>query len=447
MLKSWSAQALYDKILSKSASVGVVGLGYVGLPLVDAIHSAGFDVLGLDIDELKVGQLNEGTSYLTHIDDTVVGSLTSSDRFEATSEYSRLSTSDIIIMCVPTPLTKNNSPDLYYIETTVKNIAPHLRDGCLIVLESTTYPGTTVDIVVPRCEQLSSMRSQKSLFFAYSPEREDPGNVHFATRDIPKVVGGVGSDASLLAESFYASVFDSVVPVSNTNTAEAVKLMENIFRSVNIALVNELKIVFQKMNIDIWEVIDAAKTKPFGYMPFYPGPGLGGHCVPIDPFYLAWKAKEFGVSSRFIELAGEINTQMPSYVVATCVKALNVSGKAVKNSAVLCIGLSYKRDISDYRESPTFVVMDLLQEMGAHVSYFDPLIPEIGDTRDHAVWAGEKSVEWSEESISRFDLAVILTDHTAINYAELFDWLDQIVDSRNAIFRHTGKVSTHVWRA
>jgi UDP-N-acetyl-D-glucosamine dehydrogenase len=427
------AEGLFKKIRDHTATIGVVGLGYVGLPLIWTFHRERFSVLGFDIDEAKVGHINGGTSYIKHFGEERMEVLASSERCRATWDFDRISEADVLLLCVPTPLNAHREPDMSYVRGTIETLGPRLREGQLLILESTTYPGTTAELVVPMSEELSGLKSGENLFIAYSPEREDPGNPNFETSTIPKVVGGEGVDASVLVAELYSHVIDHVVPVSNTRTAEAVKLLENIFRSVNIALVNELKTVFHEMGIDIYEVIKAAKTKPFGFMPFYPGPGLGGHCIPIDPFYLTWKAREYGLNTRFIELAGEINTAMPGYVVGRCLEALNQQGKALKGSRVLCVGLAYKPDVDDMRESPTFAVMDALKGYGADVQFHDPYIPVVPGTREHAEWTGSESVEWTEESLRSFDLAIVLTKHSGVDHAQLPGLVGCVVDTRNAI--------------
>lgn len=427
------AEELYNKIQDKTAVVGIVGLGYVGLPLIWTFHEEGFPCLGFDIDERKIQHFANGTSYIKHLGTDMMSKLAASDRSDATTDFSRIPEADVLLLCVPTPLDEHREPDMSYVEGTLNAIGPHLRAGQLVVLESTTYPGTTEELVQPLCEVLSGLTSGENLFIAYSPEREDPGNANFRTATIPKVVGAEGDDAMKVADALYGSVIVETVPVSNTRTAEAVKLLENIFRSVNIALVNELKVVFHEMDIDVFEVINAAKTKPFGYMPFYPGPGLGGHCIPIDPFYLTWKAREYGINTRFIELAGEINTAMPNYVIKRCMEALNDFGKSLKGSKVLCVGLAYKPDVDDDRESPTYVIMDLLKKYGAEVSYYDPFVPEIKPSREHAHWAGTKSVAWNEETIADFDLALILTNHSEVDHPQLAGWAQAVVDTRHVV--------------
>ena len=437
-LKSPAARQLLQKIQDRTAVVGIVGLGYVGLPLVWTFHRQGFPVIGYDIDQSKVDHLTRGTSYIRHFGQERTETLAQSDRFEATTDFSRTGDADVLLLCVPTPLDGHREPDMSYVEGTVATIGPHLRPGQLVVLESTTYPGTTRELVVPECEKLSGLKSQEDFFVAYSPEREDPGNPDFETATIPKVVGAEGEDALAVASALYDAVISQVVPVSDTPTAEAVKLVENIYRSVNIALVNELKVVFHRMGIDIYEVIEAAKTKPFGFQAFYPGPGLGGHCIPIDPFYLTWKAREFGLNTRFIELAGEINTSMPDYVVQRCMEALNESGKALKGAKVLCVGLAYKPDVDDMRETPTLVVMEKLEAYGAEVHYYDPYIPVIPTTREHPEWAGRESVAWDRGLIEEFDLAVVLTKHSEVEHSLLADWVGTVVDTRAALGGQAG---------
>jgi UDP-N-acetyl-D-glucosamine dehydrogenase len=432
-LGSRVAEDLFQRIDSRTATIRIVGLGYVGLPLIWTFHREQFSVLGFDIDRSKVDHINERTSYINHFGRERMEVLSRSKKCEATTDFGRVGEADVLLLCVPTPLSAHRDPDMSYVRKTLESVSPHLRKGQLLILESTTYPGTTEELVVPICEELSGLKSGEDFFVAYSPEREDPGNPDFETATIPKVVGGEGVDASVLAAKLYESVIQHVVPVTNTRTAEAVKLLENIFRSVNIALVNELKAVLHEMGIDIYEVIEAAKTKPFGFMPFYPGPGLGGHCIPIDPFYLTWKAREYGLNTRFIELAGEINTAMPGYVVARCLEALNDHSKALKGSRVLCVGLAYKPDVDDMRESPTYAVMDALKGYGADVQYYDPYIPSIPGSREHAEWTGQQSVDWTEESLKTFDLAVILTKHSGVDHGELKRNVPCVVDTRNAV--------------
>jgi UDP-N-acetyl-D-glucosamine dehydrogenase len=427
-----SVDALAAYFTARRARIGVIGLGYVGLPLVRAVTECGFATLGFDIDPAKIDVLNAGGSYIRHIAAAAIAGLRDTGRFEATADFARVGEADALLLCVPTPLTRQREPDLTYVVRTTESIAPYLRPGHLIVLESTTYPGTTREVMRPILEK-SGLRSGRDFFLAYSPEREDPGNQEFATAAIPKVIGGDGDDALRLACALYDQIVARTVPVSSLDVAEAVKLTENIFRAVNIALVNELKIVYEAMGIDIWEVIEAAKTKPFGYMPFYPGPGLGGHCIPIDPFYLAWKAREFDLSARFIELAGEINTAMPGRVVAKAVAALSErSGKALRGARALVIGIAYKKNIDDLRESPALRIMELLEKRGAVISYHDPFLPEITPTREHPGFTGRRSVPLDAALLAEIDIAVICTDHDAVDYALLAARCPLIVDTRNA---------------
>ncbi len=419
------------KIDARDYTVAVIGLGYVGLPLAMACVESGFKVLGLDIDASKAEQLLAGKSYFKHIPDESVGRLIASGRFDASTDFAKLSETDAILLCVPTPLTKNQVPDMSFIISTADSIAPYLQKGQLVALESTTYPGTTTEVLRPILEK-GGLRSGEDIFVAYSPEREDPGNISFSTSTIPKVVGGDGLEASERAVYLYEQIVSEVVPVSTTETAEAVKLTENIFRCVNIALVNELKVIYSKMGIDVWEVIDAAKTKPFGFMPFYPGPGLGGHCIPIDPFYLTWKAREYGCATRFIELAGEINVGMPEYVLRSLMAALNDFGKALRGSSILLLGMAYKKDVDDLRESPSLVLLEGMLEAGANVDFHDPYVPTIKVTRKHAGVAGRTSVELSAETLETYDAVLIATDHSSVDYQHLVDHAQLVVDTRNA---------------
>ena len=441
-----SVDAFVARIRAHQAKVGVIGLGYVGLPLLRAVAERGFGALGFDIDPTKIAVLNAGGSYIRHISPDAIAALRGSGRFEATADFARLAEVDAVLLCVPTPLTRQREPDLTYVVRTTESIAPHLRPGQLIVLESTTYPGTTREVMRPILEK-SGLRSGRDFFLAYSPEREDPGNQEFATAAIPKVIGGDGDDALRLVTALYDEIVARAVPVSSVDVAEAVKLTENIFRAVNIALVNELKIVYEAMGIDIWEVIEAAKTKPFGYMPFYPGPGLGGHCIPIDPFYLAWKAREFDLSARFIELAGEVNTAMPGRVVDKTVGALSEhSGQALKGARTLVIGIAYKKNIDDLRESPALRIMELLEKRGAVISYHDPFLPEITPTREHPGFTGRESTPLAATSLALTDAAVICTDHDAVDYALLAARCPLIVDTRNA-FASRGIIGGRVVKA
>ncbi len=427
--------SLLSKIDSRKARAGVIGLGYVGLPLAIAIHRAGFQVMGLDIDAEKISRLGAGKSYLSTVKPDAVRKAVVSGRFQATADFENLRACDVIIICVPTPLTKYREPDLGYIEDTGRSIARYLRPGQLVVLESTTYPGTTDEVLRPLLET-TGLRNGLDFFMGFSPEREDPGNADFETVSIPKIVSGDGAQALALMCAFYGAVVKKIVPVSSTATAEATKLSENIFRAVNIALVNELKIVFEAMGIDIWEVIEAAKTKPFGYMPFYPGPGLGGHCIPIDPFYLTWKSREFGLPTRFIELAGEINTAMPSRVVERLAEALDRrAGVALSRARILVIGLAYKKNVPDVRESPSFRLIELIEERGGKTGYHDPHVPSVPMTREHAALAGRASLPLDAETISGFDAVLISTDHDAVDYAAIVAHSPLIIDTRNAIAR------------
>ncbi|MGM0589746.1 MAG: nucleotide sugar dehydrogenase [Bacteroidota bacterium] len=441
-----SSTDLLDSIKNRDYKVGIVGLGYVGLPLMWTFHEEKFPVLGFDIDDRKVQHLQEGSPYIKHLGHEMMQKLAGSARCDATVDIRRISEVDAILLCVPTPLNEHREPDMTYVEQTAKNIAPHMRKGQLVVLESTTWPGTTEELMTPILEDGSGLTAGKDFYLAYSPEREDPGNPNFRTATIPKVVGADSDQASKIANALYGAVINEVIPVSNTRTAEAVKLTENIFRSVNIALVNELKVVYKQMDIDVHEVLDAAATKPFGFMKFTPGPGLGGHCIPIDPFYLTWKAREHQQHTRFIELAGEINTQMPDYVIQQTLKALNYHKKPMNGSKVLCMGLAYKPNVDDMRESPTFVLMDKLEEYGCDVSYYDPYIPEIGPTREHTRWQGVASIDWNEESITSFDAVLISTDHDNVDYQQLADWCDCIIDTRNAM-RDIETEEYQVWQA
>jgi UDP-N-acetyl-D-glucosamine dehydrogenase len=416
-----------------NAKVAVVGLGYVGLPLSLQFARSGVEVLGLDIDPEKVIALNEGRSYIRHIPSESVAAQVNARLLSATSDFTRVRETGAIIICVPTPLNKNREPDISYILRTGRTIAPHLTPGTLVVLESTTYPGTTDEDLRKVLEEGSGLTAGTDFHLAFSPEREDPANPASKVGEVPKLVGGLTPACLEKAVQLYARAIKFVVPVSSCRVAEAAKLLENIFRSVNIALVNELKLVYGSMGIDIWEVIEAAKTKPFGFMAFYPGPGLGGHCIPIDPFYLTWKAREFERSTRFIELAGEINTAMPGHVVERLGDALNWRRKSVNGSRILVLGLAYKPNVDDERESPSYRIMQLLADRGAEVAYYDPHVPVIRPTREHPQWAGTKSVEWDQGVIEGFDVVVIATAHAGVNYQELADWSPCVVDTRNAM--------------
>ena len=424
---------LLKKIEKKEYVVGIVGLGYVGLPLMWTFHTRGVPVIGYDIDKKKVECIQNGIPYIKHLGKEMMESLSTSEICDATSDFSRLDEADAILMCVPTPLDEHREPDMTYVEKTAETISKYLKKGHLVILESTTWPGTTEELMIPILEKGSGLTAGEDFYVAYSPEREDPGNENFNTAKIPKVVGGHGDEALKLACAMYDTAIVQTVPVSSTKTAEAVKLTENIFRSVNIALVNELKVVYEAMGIDVHEVLDAAETKPFGFMKFTPGPGLGGHCIPIDPFYLTWKAREVEKYTRFIQLAGEVNTTMPQYVVDRTLIALNARKKAINGSRILLIGLSYKPNVDDDRESPTYKLMDLLKGYGAEVAYYDPYVPVIRMTREHSHWAGTESVEWNEKTIRDFDAVLISTNHSNINYKQLADWAELIIDTRNAM--------------
>jgi UDP-N-acetyl-D-glucosamine dehydrogenase len=433
------SDVLMERIAQGEALVGIVGLGYVGLPLMMAAAGGGLRVLGFDIDGARVERLNAGQSPLQHIKDSAIAAVCGKRLFEATVDFSRLKEADVIVICVPTPLGRHHEPDLSFVVETGKTIARNLRRGQMIVLESTTFPGTTSEILRPILEA-GGLTSGEDFFLAFSPEREDPGNSDFSTSRIPKVVGGDGSDALALAAAFYGRFVESVVQVSSTKTAEAVKITENVFRAVNIALVNELKIVFSRMGIDVFEVIDAAKTKPFGYLAFYPGPGLGGHCIPIDPFYLSWKAREFGINTRFIQLAGEINSAMPHIVVGRVAEVLDVQkGLGLSQARLLIVGVAYKKNVDDMRESPALEIMDLLRARGAKVDYHDPHIPAIPNTRRHGNLAGMHSVALGRETVAAYDMVVIVTDHSAIDWQGLVDAAQIVVDTRNATAKVAGR--------
>ena len=421
---------LVEKIAAKSAVVGVIGQGYVGLPLALVFWEAGFKVIGFDVDTKKIEALGKEESYIRHVGPQRVAAAIRSGGLCATSDFDRLRECDAILICVPTPLGKHREPDNSYIHTTARDIARRLRRGQLVVLESTTYPGTTDEEVLPILEE-SGLKSPADFFLAFSPEREDPGNQNFSTRTIPKVVGGINAESTEVAVAFYRAALDRVVQVSHARVAESTKLLENIFRSVNIALVNELKMTFLSMGIDVWEVIAAASTKPFGYMPFYPGPGLGGHCIPLDPFHLSWKAAEHGIWTRFIELAGEINTQMPRFVISRVGAALNEDGKAIKGSRVLVLGLSYKANIDDCRESSSFELMEQLMEAGALVQYCDPYFPEPPPTRKYAF--ALRSIPCTAEAFAEFDAVVVATAHDEFKDPALYRDVKLVVDSRNMI--------------
>ena len=423
-------QHLAAKIDNRSATVGVIGLGYVGLPLIQAFTAAGFRTMGFDVDQTKVDRLLAGESYIGHIPSSAIADLIDTEKFVPTADMAQLSEPDALVICVPTPLTDSRDPDLAYVEATGRYIAKSQRPAQLIVLESTTYPGTTREVLLPILEE-SGLKGGTDFFLAYSPEREDPGNPDFSAQGIPKVVGGLDSASSQLAEALYRAAVVSVVPVANLEVAEACKIVENTYRSVNIAMVNELKMLFDRLGIDVWEVIAAAKTKPFGYQAFYPGPGLGGHCIPIDPFYLSWLARKNGMATRFIELAGEINAMMPTYVIQRLTEALNDAGKPVKGSKVLVLGVAYKKDVDDPRESPSFELMELLRARGAQISYNDPHIPRLPNMRHYDV-PDLSSLPLTPEMLAATDCVLIATDHSDYDYDFIVQHARLVIDTRNA---------------
>lgn len=422
--------ALEKAIAEKTARIGVIGLGYVGLPLIRAFINAGFKTLGFDVDQQKIARLLAGKSYIEHIPSTWISDCIGNGTFEPTADMGRLGEADALLICVPTPLSESRDPDLIYVETTTRQIAQALRPGQLIVLESTTYPGTTRDVMLPILVA-SGLKVGEDFFLAFSPEREDPGNPNFSADRIPKVVGGIEPNSGRLAEMLYGTAVVRVIPVSSCEVAEACKILENTYRSVNIAMVNELKVLFDRLGIDVWEVIEAAKTKPFGFQAFYPGPGLGGHCIPIDPFYLSWVARKHGLATRFIELAGEINTSMPHYVVHCLTEALNDMSKPVRGSKVLLLGAAYKKDVDDPRESPSFVLMELLLARGAVLSYNDPHIPRLPRMRHYNV-PDMESVELTPKLLAEQDCVLIATDHSAYDYDFIVRHAPLVIDTRNA---------------
>jgi UDP-N-acetyl-D-glucosamine dehydrogenase len=421
---------LIEKIKYRKARIGIIGLGYVGLPLVIRYCEEGFHVTGFDVDQQKVEKLKAGQSYIKHVASEKIKKIKDKKLFEPTTDYSRLRDVDCVIICVPTPLKKNKEPDLSYVENTSDEVARYLRKGQLISLESTTYPGTTREILLPKFEA-KGLKVGEDFFLVFSPEREDPGNPKFNTKNIPKVVGGITAACTEAGKVLYGQTIDRVITVTSPEVAEFTKLLENIFRSVNIALVNELKVLSEKMGIDIWEVIEASSTKPFGFMPFYPGPGLGGHCIPIDPFYLSWKAKEFDFRTRFIELAGEINTSMPHYVVSRIIDGLNKDGKCLKNAKILILGVAYKKDTDDTRESPGVEIIEILKGKGASVDYHDPFVPSVSALR-HYPDLSMKSVRLTEESLAKYHCTVIITDHSPFDYKWIVKNSRLVVDTRNA---------------
>jgi UDP-N-acetyl-D-glucosamine dehydrogenase len=440
------AAAFERRAETRELVVGVIGLGYVGLPLAEGFLGKGFKVLAYDPDAAKIAAIQAGQTYIKHITDERIAAMVATGRLDVTADPGRLGDADALLMCVPTPLNAHREPDLSYVEACARTIVATLRPGQLVVLESTTYPGTSEELVRPILEA-GGLVSGQDFAIAYSPEREDPGNIQFGATSIPKVVGADTDAERRMAIALY-SPLTQVVPVSDLKTAEAVKLTENIFRLVNIALVNELKVVFESMGIDIWEVVDAAKTKPFGYMPFYPGPGLGGHCIAIDPFYLTWKARAHGEATRFIELAGDVVTAMPKRVVEHVSEALSSRlGKAVRGSKILVVGLAYKKNVDDMRESPSLHIIDMLRVRGAEVAYYDPHIPVAPDSAEHPQTAGMASIAWSRAALADFDCAVICTDHDAVDYIELADVLPLVVDTRNATARLGGAFAEKIQKA
>lgn len=434
-MQSDPAAALKERIDNRSAVIGIIGLGYVGLPLMKSFHVAGFPVLGFDVDPEKIDMLKAGRNYLSHLGKDLVKEMVDAGRFDATCNFSRLAEADAVLICVPTPLGKHMEPDLSYVEQSTDAVAATLREGQLVVLESTTYPATTREVMLPRLEA-NGLRCGTNFFLAFSPEREDPGRADFSTQTIPKLVGGIDTVSGELATHLYKQAIEKVIAVSTAEVAEAAKLLENIYRSVNIALINEMKVLLTAMNIDVWEVVDAAATKPFGFQAFYPGPGLGGHCIPIDPFYLSWKARELGMPTRFIELAGEINHDMPDYVVERTSRALNRRGKAVQGARILVLGLAYKPDVDDVRESPSFAIIERLQDLGAEVDYNDPHVAETHKMRRHDL--GMKSVPLSEASLAGYDAVVVSTHHKAYDWQMIADKAALIIDTRGALRQVSG---------
>lgn len=421
-------ETLIQKIENKDFTLGVIGLGYVGLPMSLTFLRKGVRVIGFDLDPYKIKMISQGKSYIKHISSDDLSTHVETGLFSATDDFEKLSVPDALLICVPTPLTKSREPDLRYIETTAQSIAKVIRPGQIIVLESTTYPGTTVEILQPILEE-SGLKAGVDFALVFSPEREDPGNKNYGTANIPKIVGGIEPQSTKIGKALYATALEEIVAVSTTQVAEMTKLLENIFRSVNIALVNELKPLCLRMGIDIWEVIEAADTKPFGYMPFYPGPGLGGHCIPIDPFYLTSKAREYDIPTKFIELAGEVNTAMPYFVITRTMEALNEQGKALKNAKILLLGIAYKKDIDDDRESPSYKLLELLKEKGADISYNDPHIPKLRPTRHYSYHL--ESTPITKETLRNADCVLVATDHTAYDYNFILQHANLIVDTRN----------------
>ncbi len=434
---------LKGKIVSREAVIGIIGLGYVGLPLALEFLNKKFSVLGFDTDDRKVHKINDGESYIKHIPDEFIRRFVLNSQLAATADFSRLKEADVILICVPTPLGRHNEPDLSYVLSTTEAIAATLREGQLIVLESTTYPGTTEEEMLPILAK-TGLKVGQDFYLGYSPEREDPGNTQFHTAKIPKVVSGITESCLEMIKTLYDQIMERTVPVSSPRVAEATKLLENIYRAVNIALVNELKMVFDRMGIDVWEVIEAAKTKPFGFQAFYPGPGLGGHCIPIDPFYLTWKARESEVHTRFIELAGEVNIHMPYYVVERTIRALNDGNRSIKGAKILLLGVAYKPDVDDMRESPALKIMGLLMDEGAQVDYNDPYIPELPATRRYKF--SKRSVELTSQNLKSYDAVIITTNHSCYDYDLILEKANIIVDTRNALGLK-GQGEGKVWKA
>jgi UDP-N-acetyl-D-glucosamine dehydrogenase len=427
--------ALLERLSTKTATVGVIGLGYVGLPLAVVAASRGSNTIGFEVDAKKIEMLDAGTTYIGAVSQEALDGVIKAKTLSWTMDFSRLAECDVIVICVPTPLSSHREPDLSYVENTARDISKHMSEGTLVVLESTTFPGTTDDVMTPILEE-GGLTAGEQFFVAFSPEREDPGNQSFHTATIPKIVAGDGEMAGELVKVFYEGVVDKVVPVSSTRTAEAVKITENIFRAVNIAMVNELKVIYDAMDIDVWEVIDGAATKPFGFMPFYPGPGLGGHCIPIDPFYLTWKAREYELNTRFIELAGEINVAMPKYVISRMRDVIDeVHGKGMRGSKVLIVGIAYKKNVTDMRESPSMRIMELLHEQNVEVDFLDPLVPEVPKMRDYPQFMNKQAVAPETVKAGGYDAIMIATDHDDVDYAALGDLGVPIIDTRNAYAR------------
>jgi UDP-N-acetyl-D-glucosamine dehydrogenase len=441
--KSAEVQELLRRIEQKKARLGIIGMGYVGLPLSRGFLGKGFQVVGFDVDGEKISALNQGRSYIKHISGDTIADFVRQGSFQPTNDYSRIGECDVLIICVPTPLGTHFEPNLDFVISSTREIAAHLRRGQLVVLESTTYPGTTEEVLLPILQQ-NGMKVGEDFHLGYSPEREDPGNRQFTTISIPKIVSGVTPGCTGLISVLYSQLMEKVVPVRSPKVAEAAKLLENIYRSVNIALVNELKLIFDTMGIDVWEVIEAARTKPFGFQAFFPGPGLGGHCIPIDPFYLTWKAREYGIHTRFIELSGEINSAMPAYVISVAVRALNSRNKALRNARVLLLGMAYKPDVDDMRESPSLKLLDLLLREGAYVDYNDPHIPMLPETRKYSF--DMRSIDLTPRTLASYDLVIMATNHSAYDYAMISENARLIVDTRNVVPNLDGGQGK-IWKA